>query len=278
MPSLSSSLPLLGVGVSYRWELNPLFARLKGEVDWLEVTPEHFLPLTADARARLELLARRYPIAGHSLELSIGSDGADAPGYREGLLQVLAATRSVWHSDHLCFTRVGDRPVRALTPLPFNDAAVETAVRNIRRVQATLQVPFLVENVAYYFSNPTSTMDEAELIRRVVLEADCGLLLDLHNVFTNAVNFRYDPYRFIDRLPLDRVVQIHIAGGETLEGIRLDTHSGASPEEVWALLEYVVPRCAVRGINLEMDSGFLAGPRLVEELGRARAILRRHAA
>jgi uncharacterized protein (UPF0276 family) len=136
----------------------------------------------------------------------------------------------------------------------------------------------MIENITYYIASPLSDLDEAEFIRRVVLEADCGLLLDLHNVAVNAHNHRYDPVRFLDALPLDHVVQIHLAGGEEAEGFRLDTHSSCSPEDVWALLDHVVPRCAVRGINFEMDSGFPSFQRLLDELTRARATLRRHGA
>jgi uncharacterized protein len=271
-------IPFLGVGLSYRWELQPHLARGNPGVDWLEVTPEHFLPLTEDATRRLELLAKRFPIAGHSLELSVGSDGVDAPGYREGVDRIARLTKSVWHGDHVCFTRVGGLPLRALTPVPRVEEALETCVRNIRRVQAELGRPFVVENIAWLFDDAQSTLDEADFLRRLVTEADCGLLLDLHNLYCNAVNRKFDPYRYLEKLPLERVVQIHLAGGTTMEGLRLDSHSECSPEEVWRLLESVAPRCPVRGVNFEMDSNFPPFERLVEELARARAILRRHGA
>jgi uncharacterized protein (UPF0276 family) len=233
------------------------------------------MPVSEDALRRLSLLARRFPIAGHGLELSIGAGGPDEPGYRDALGRVLAASSALWHGDHLCFTRAGGVPIRALTPLPFCEAAIDVAVDNIRRHKRELGAPFVVENIAYYFLNPLSEMDEATFLRRVILGADCALLLDLHNVLVNAINHRYDPYRFVDRLPLDRVVQIHIAGGEDVDGVRLDTHSSFSPEEVWSLLEHVAPRCPVRGLNFEMDSHFPPAARLHEELARARAVLER---
>jgi uncharacterized protein (UPF0276 family) len=273
-----ASLPYLGVGLSYRWELNSLLARCAEGVDWLEVTPEHFMPLNADTESRLTLLARRFPIVGHSLELSVGSDGADAPGYAAAIDRCLALTSAPWHGDHLCFTRVGDAPVRLLSPVSFNEASIEVAVRNIRRVQSGLTVPFVVENITYYLANPLSDLDEAEFLRRVLIEADCGLILDLHNVVVNAHNHGFDPVAFVDALPLERVIQIHLAGGEESEGLRLDTHSSCSPEDVWSLFEHVVPRCPVRGVNFEMGSRFPVFSRLLDELSRARDILRRHGA
>lgn len=272
-----SGLPFLGAGISYRWRFNADLMRSPG-VDWLEVTPEHFLPVNADATQRLALLARRFPIAGHSLELSIGADGEDAPGYKESLKQVMAAGAGMWHSDHVCFTRVGAQPVRALSPIPFNDESVETCARNIRAVKEDLGMPFIVENIAYHLPYPMSRMGEAEMLRRIVLAADAGLLLDLHNLYTNAINLRFDPYRFLDELPLDRVVQIHVAGGEDMEGVRLDTHASCCPDEVWALLEHVVPRCPVRGVNFEMDGRFPPWSRILQEIDRARRILREHGA
>lgn len=275
---MAPPLPYLGVGLSYRWDLNPHILANRAGVDWLEVTPEHFLPRTLDTEARLALLAARFPLAGHSLELSVGADGEDEPGYREAVGHVVASSRSAWHGDHLCFTRAGDLPVRALTPVPFTDEAVEVAARNIRRVQAALDVPFIVENIAYYLEHPTSAMDEAEFLRRVLLASDAGLLLDLHNLLVNAINFRFDPYRFLDRLPLERVVQIHLAGGEEALGLYLDTHNACSPEEVFRLLDHVAPRCPVRGVNFEMDGEFPPFARLREELSCARDILRRYGA
>ncbi|EYF07382.1 DUF692 domain-containing protein [Chondromyces apiculatus] len=270
-----TSLPFLGVGLSYRWELHASLLQAAGHVDWIEITPEHFMPLGPDGLRRLEGLARRFPVAGHSLELSLGSGGTTSARYREQLGAILGGASALWHGDHVCFTEAGERAIHALTPLPFCEAAVEATVRGIREVRGALGVPLVVENIVYYLDNPLSEMDEASFLRRVVLEADCGLLLDLHNVFTNAVNQRFDPYRFLDRLPLERVLQIHLAGGETFEGVRLDTHAAGSPEEVWSLLDHVAPRCPVRGVNLEMDAHFLPAPRLIEELGRARAALER---
>jgi uncharacterized protein (UPF0276 family) len=270
-----AAIPFLGVGLSYRWDFQPHLARGNPGVDWLEVMPEHFFPLTEDTVRRLEVLAKRFPLAGHGLELSVGSDGVDGPDYRASLQRFLGTTRAAWHSDHLCFTRAGELPVRSLTPVPFTEEALATCVRNIRRVQAELGLPFVIENIAWLFDTPLSTLDEADFLTRVVTESDCGLLLDLHNVYANAVNHRFDPYRFVDRLPLDRVVQIHLAGGVTMEGVYVDSHSSVSPDEVWRLLEYVAPRCPVRGVNFEMDSGFPPFARLVEELARARAILKR---
>lgn len=272
-----AKMPYLGAGVSYRWHFNAELMRSPG-VDWLEVTPEHFLPLNTDTEKRLSILSRRFPIAGHSLELSVGSEGEDAPGYRESIKRMMERTAAAWHGDHLCFTRVGDRAVRALTPVPFTDEAVEISVRNIRSIKAELGLPFVVENVAYHLPYPASRMSEAEMLRRVAVEADAGLLLDLHNLFANAVNHRFDPHRFLDEIPLDRVVQIHVAGGETMEGIRLDTHASLCPDEVWSLLEHVAPRCPLRGVNFEMDGRFPPWARLLEEVDRARRILRKHGA
>jgi len=272
---MTSSLPYLGVGLSYRWELNAPLLQDPAAVDWLEVTPEHFLPFTKDAERRLELLKRRFPLVGHSLELSVGSDGPDDGDYRAGLLRLLHSGACRWHGDHLCFTRVGDMPIRALTPIPFHEEALTTAVRNIKRLQGELPVPFIVENITYYFHNPLTAMPEAEFLQKVLTGADCGLLLDLHNLLANAINHGYDPYRFIDQLPLERLVQIHLAGGIYSDGLLLDSHTRCSPQQVWSLLEYVAPRCPVRGVNFEMDGEFPPFSRLREELSRARAILQR---
>lgn len=273
-----ASIPYLGAGLSYRWHLNAQIMAHKDQIDWLEVTPEHFFPLNADARLRLSLLARRFPLAGHGLELSLGSRGPEAPGYVDSLRDLLEHTGSLWHGDHLCMTQSQSLPIRALTPVPFVEEALAVAAENVRSLQPRLGRPLIVENIAYCITWPLNVMDEATFIARALEKADCGWLLDLHNLYANARNFGFDPYEVLKRLPLDRVVQIHIAGGEEQEGLYLDTHSTCTPPEVWEMLEYVVPLCPVRGVNFEMDSRFPPFDRVLEELAHARTILQRHGA
>lgn len=273
-----STLPYLGAGLSYRWHLNAPIMAHRDQIDWLELTPEHFLPLNEDTRLRLSLLSRKFPLAGHGLELSLASNGPDAPGYLDDVEQFLRISRSLWHGDHLCMTRAEQTPIRGLTPVPFVEEALEVFTQNVKRVQQQLSRPLIVENIAYCVAWPLNVLDEATFVARAITEADCGWLLDLHNLYANARNFGFDPFAVLARLPLERVVQIHIAGGEEQQGLYLDTHANLTPPPVWEMLEYVVPRCPVRAVNFEMDSRFPPFEQLLEELAHARNILTRHGA
>ncbi len=164
-----------------------------------------------------------------------------------------------------------------MTPLPFSDESIEIVANNIRKIKAFIPVPFLMENISYYFSIPGSTMSEAEFISRVVEVADCGLLLDLTNVHTNAINHGYDPFEFLRSLPLERVVEIHVAGGLMMDGVLIDSHSSAVPEAVWDLLRFVLPRSPVKGVVLERDEDVPSLEELSQELDVARRILAGHA-
>lgn len=272
------SLPYLGAGLSYRWHLNAEIMAHRDQIDFLELTPEHFFPLNEDVKTRLAILSRRFPLIGHGLELSLATPGPLEADYLRDLSAFLSRSGCVWHGDHLCMTRSETAPIRGLTNVPFMEAAVQTTALNHRAAQPHLSSPLIVENIAYLVSWPMSVLDEATFLDRTLAEADCGWLLDLHNLYANARNHGFDPFTVLERLPLERVVQIHIAGGEEQEGLYFDTHSTRTPQAVWDLLEYVVPRCPVRGVNFEMDSRFPPFAELLEELAWARAILKRHGA
>jgi uncharacterized protein (UPF0276 family) len=160
-----------------------------------------------------------------------------------------------------------------LSPLWFTEQTVEAVCRNVRRVKAKTDTTFLLENITYYFPIPLSQMSEAEFITQVLEKADCGMLLDVNNVHINSVNLGFDPYEFLESIPLDRVVQIHIAGGKWLYGMIVDTHGAAIRNEVWELLKFVVARAPVKGILLERAQGFPPFRELLDELDTARRIL-----
>jgi uncharacterized protein (UPF0276 family) len=132
----------------------------------------------------------------------------------------------------------------------------------------------LLENIAYLVDPPGAEMDEAEFVSRAVVESGCGLLLDLTNLHANAANHGYDPVAWLERVPLDRVVQVHVTGGHWRDGILIDSHSQATPADVWELLEYVAARAPVRAVLLERDERIPPIGELLDELDLARAALR----
>ncbi len=270
-------IPVLGVGIGFRPELHLEQSRFEDRIDWFELVADRYLRSVPEGLDRVMPMLMRKPLVPHSLEMSVGTDGPLDLGYCDQVAELVRTVGASFSSDHLCMTRAGGLEIGQLTPIPFTPASAARCARKAREAQEILGVPFLLENVTYGFALPGS-MGEAEFIAQVVTDAGCGLLLDLTNVFINSQNHRYDPYAFLDALPLSRVIQVHLAGGERHGDRWVDSHSGpvdAHPE-VWGLLEHVVRRSPLRAILIERDQSF---PERFEEIlmdiERAREIFER---
>jgi uncharacterized protein (UPF0276 family) len=274
---MTAQLPVLGVGVGFR---APLLAELflsRAGVDFLEITADHYLDATPEKRRELELLAAHFALIPHGLGLSLGSAEGLDEDYLDALARLVHRVHPPWWSEHIAFTRAGGVDIGHLTPLPFTREALDVLCGNIARAQQRIDVPLILENITYTLVVPGAEMSEVEFLAELLERTGCGLLLDVTNLYTNAVNHGYDPAGFLDRLPLDRVVELHVAGGYWHEGVLVDSHSHPAPDEVWNLVEEVVARAPVKGIILERDEELPPLGELFLELDRARQIGRRHA-
>jgi len=220
-------------------------------IDWLEVIAEDYL-FTPHRREYLEVVRGRLPLVPHGIDLSIGTDGPLRADHVQALAELVAALDAPWCSDHLSLTRAGGLAMGALVPLHRTQAMVRAVAGKARQVQDAVGVPFLLENVSA-FIDVGGELTDAAFIRAVVEEAGCWLLLDVTNLFNNAVNHRFDPIAYLDELPLDRVVQLHLAGGTWAQGFLQDNHRADVHAEVWDLLRHLLPRCPVRGFLIERD-------------------------
>jgi hypothetical protein len=249
-------LPRLGVGLGHRPAFASAIEQHRDEIDWIEIIADHYVDRTGRRHARAIALSELMPVAPHGLELSVGTDAPLDMDYCEQILRVAKAVRAPWYSDHLCFTQACRIELGQLTPLAFTEATARRCAAKARQFQDMLGVPLLLENITYYLQIPGATMTEAEFISMVVTEADCGILLDLTNLYMNAQNFHYDPHAFMDSIPLDRVVQVHLAGGVFEDELWVDTHSHPidSHPEVWDLLAHLCERAPVRAILIERDT------------------------
>lgn len=251
-------LPKLGVGLAFQAPLKGLIEQPGGDFDLVEVVPDmlwsdlgpgqnpRYLD-DSEHLAWLDRVARSLPVIPHGIGMSIGSA---AHFDEQHLLQLKRWYQRMpfpWHSDHLAF-HIADQNDAAINvgitlPLPRDQATLDLLKPRIARVKTVVPAPFLLENNVYYFDIPHAEMDEARFLNALSHQCGCGLLLDLHNVYTNAVNHGFDAMAFVDELDLTQVGEIHVAGGMTLGGFYLDAHSGAVADPVWALLEHVLPRC-----------------------------------
>jgi uncharacterized protein len=296
VPAATVPATVGGVGLGLRWEfIDELVLRSEGEalpIDFLEVAPENYMRRGGQARPALARLAERYPVVTHGLTMSLGGvDPLDAT-YLRDLADFLRAVKTPWHSDHLCFGAASGRVLHDLLPVPLQRSTVELVADRVRRARDAIGVPLAIENVSYYWHPGRVEMGEGELLARVCDAADCPLLLDVNNAFVNATNFGFDLGAWMRDAPLDRVVQIHVAGHEWFaaddRGIGsaaspgapgamvIDTHGADVSEQVMALLDAVLARTGPVPIVVERDQNVPSLDALVAEVGRVRATLDRH--
>ncbi len=269
---MQAQLPVLGAGLGFRAPLRGDIFMRRAEVDFLEITADHYLDAPPEKLRELELLAEHFTLIPHALNLSLGSaDGLDG-AYLSKLAQLVSRLNPPWWSEHIAFTRAGGIDIGHLAPLQFTEEAVETFARNVAEVRRHIAAPLILENITYMLTVPGSVWDEADFITQVLERTGCGLLLDITNLHINSVNHSYDAREFLNRLPLERVVQLHFVGGHLHGETLIDSHSHPTPEEVWALMGEVLSRAPVKAAVLERDENLPPFAELLAELRRARDI------
>lgn len=237
-----SEFPFLGFGAGLRRQHYDYVIDTSPNVDWFEVVSENFMVKGGRSLQVLEKVRERYPIAFHGVSMSIGSVDPLNCKYLADLRDLARRFVPAWISDHLCWTGVGGRNLHDLLPLPYTEEAVHWVSARIRQVQETLERTILIENVSSYMRFVHSTMSEWQFLTAVAEESDCGILLDINNVFVSAFNHRFDPRTYIESVPIKRVAQYHLAGHSDRGSYLLDTHDHPIAAEVWALYELAARR------------------------------------
>ena len=243
------------------------------EFDVFEVTADHYVHGSARARERFEDMAARKPIVAHGVGLSIGTAVAPDPEYLDAVAAFVDAVGAPWYSEHLAFTGVPGCDVAELLPLPRTPATVEIVCENVAAVRRRVPVPFLLENISYYFSYPGDEMSEADFVCAVLAESGSRLLLDLENLHVNATNHGYDPVGFLDALPPGVVGGVHLAGGTRAGDLLIDSHNRPVADAVFDLLARVLERQDPDTVIVERDEDFGAFDTVVADCRRARAAL-----
>ena len=275
-----------GVGLGLRFEsIDEILERLDNgdaeldRVAFFEVSPENAMRRGGFLPAAVDRVRERFPIFSHGLMMSLGGlDPFDDAYFRE-LSRYLARIRPPFHSDHLCFSGIDGRILHDLLPVPISRTAARHAVARIREARDRLEMPFAIENITHYRlpGGAPNALDEATFIADVVRESGAGLLLDVNNVYVNAQNYDFDAVAFLERLPLDRVVEIHVAGHERddEDGLLIDTHGADMIDPMLELLAWTVARTGPAPVLLERDHRVPDVAGLLAELGRAEAAYRR---
>ncbi|MGI8641655.1 MAG: DUF692 domain-containing protein [Pyrinomonadaceae bacterium] len=263
----------LGVGIGFREQFRADLFLHQAEIDFLEITADHYLDTNAQKLEELQLLKEHFPLIPHGLNLSLGSaEGVDEV-YLEKFAGLIENVQPAWFSDHICFTKSGGTDIGHLAPLPFTHEALEVLKRNIKRVKEFIKTPLILENITYMVRFPLAEMSEAEFLREVLEETDCGLLLDVTNLYINSVNHGYDWREFIDELPLEKVVQLHFVGSHKHENLLIDAHANKTGDEIWEVFREVCARCEIKGAILERDENFPPFAEILAEIKMARILL-----
>lgn len=263
--------PVHGAGLGLRRALlGPLAGRFPESVSFLEVAPENWMHIGGARGRQFRALTERHSFVSHGLSLSLGSPAPlDEDFVRD--IKVFLDTHGIrYYTEHLSYCS-DDGHLYDLMPIPFTAEAVEYVAARIRRVQDILERPIAVENVSYYAA-PGAEMSELKFLLAVLERADCGLLLDVNNIYVNGINHRYDPASFLRALPKERIVYAHVAGHYVeAEDLRVDTHAAPVCDPVWQLLDQAYAHLGVFPTLLERD--FNIPP--LDELLREVAVIER---
>jgi uncharacterized protein (UPF0276 family) len=227
--------PDLGVGVGLRSVHYPHILSHWPKVDWFEALSENYLDTGGRPLHVLEQVAERYPVVLHGVSLGIGNTDPLDREYLRKLKALASRVGARWVSDHLCWTGVLGRNTHDLLPMPYTEEALRHTAARVRQVSELLERPLVLENPSSYVEFAASSMPEWEFLARLAEQADCGLLLDVNNVYVSSFNHGFDPLAYLAAIPADRVVQYHLAG-HTHKGTHIiDTHSDHAIPEVWEL-------------------------------------------
>lgn len=218
----------------------------------------------------LEHVRSQVPIVMHGVSLSIGSVDELNTDYLRELKALADRIEPAWMSDHLCWGGYGGRYAHDLLPMPYTEEALDHVAGRILQVQDFLGRQILIENVSSYVSFEQSTMTEWEFLAGVTERADCGILLDVNNIFVSAFNHGFDPLDYVAGVPGDRVCQIHLAGHTDHGHFLLDTHNGPVIDPVWDIYTEVIRRFGRVSTLIEWDEDVPEYSRLLAESERAR--------
>jgi uncharacterized protein (UPF0276 family) len=271
-------------GLGWRPELAAGILSHLDRIDVVEVVADDYFDAPRRKLRALTTLAAQIPVVLHGVSLGLASAAPVQTARLEKMARLVEAVRSHFWSEHLAFVRAGGIEIGHLAAPPRTGATVAGATRNLAAARAIVGTTPLVENVATLIDPPGSTYDEASWVGEIISASGCDLLLDLHNLYANAVNFGFDPYGYLARIPAGRIAAIHLAGGKWIHASKsngrdsrrlLDDHLHDVPEPVYALLTAVGERTsAPLTVILERDGQYPPIEQLLHQLEIARHALR----
>jgi uncharacterized protein (UPF0276 family) len=254
MNNIANTIPSPLVGLGYRNEISVEIEKNRKKLDCVEVVVENYL--SNERLCLLGSLADRFKVILHGVNLSIVSPFLDE-AHLNRIKLACEVSNAEYYSEHLSLTKNPNIRLGHLSPIVCTKEVLDLVVRNVNTVQDYLKLPLVLENITYHFSFEPGDMCQTEFFHKLTERTGCGILLDLANVFINSQNHRFDPYKFIDGMPLANIVQIHLAGGfQSNLGVHVDSHSKPINETTWKLLDYVSRSSNIKVVIIEHDSDF----------------------
>jgi uncharacterized protein len=264
-----------GVGIGLRIPHYQHIFEKKPVVDWFEIISENYMVDGGRPLQVLDQILDQYRVVQHGVSMYFGSAQPLSREHLKRLKTLVRRTNTPWLSDHLCWGSVDGRYTHDLLPIPYTWEAVKVTAKRIRQVQDYLEIPVAVENVSSYAEYHESEMSEWEFLNEVVEAADCGILLDVNNIYVSSQNHTFDPFTYVNSVPRGRVAQIHIAGHSKYRRYILDTHDHPVIDPVWSLYARAIERCGPTATLLEWDDNIPSFDEVHAEAQKANRYLKR---
>lgn len=263
-------IPSLGIGIGLRPVHYEEIFRDKPKIDWFEIISENYMVEGGAPLENLEKILEYYPVVQHGVTLAIGSPDPLDFDYLKRLKALAKITKTPWISDHLCWGRLPGAHYHDLLPLPYTKEVVNYVAERAKIVQDYLEVPFALENLSSYVGYKIDEMQEWEFYSAIVEKADICMMLDVNNIYVSSRNHGFDPKDYLNNIPVERVIQIHLAGHSDYGSYVLDTHDDFVRDEVWALYAELYPRTNKASTLLEWDDNFISFQQTWEEALKAK--------
>jgi uncharacterized protein len=242
-----------GIGIGLRAPHYQHILTRKPVVDWFEIISENFMIDGGRPLHILDQILEQYRVVQHGVSMYFGSAERANRDHLRRLKELVKRTKTPWLTDHLCWGSVDGRYTHDLLPMPYTFEAARLTAQKVREVRDYLEVPIAVENVSSYAEFHVSEMTEWQFLTEVVERADCGILLDVNNIYVSSQNHNFDPFTYIQEIPAERVAQIHIAGHSKYRNYILDTHDHPVIDPVWKLYSAAIERAGHTATLLEWD-------------------------
>lgn len=258
MINAKKNIPNLGIGIGLRAPHYETIFATWPTIDWFEIISENFMVDGGKPLENLERILERYTVVQHGVSLAIGSAAPLDFDYLNKLKALTKITKTPWVSDHLCWGRLPGAHYHDLLPLPYTKDVIKYVSERAKIVQDYLELPFALENLSSYVAYREDEMPEWDFYSAIVEAADIHMMLDVNNIYVSSRNHDFDPMDYINNIPMERVLQIHLAGHSDLGEYVLDTHDDYVRDEVWNLYAQVYPKTNGVSTLLEWDDNFIS--------------------